>query len=165
MQISLNNNFPKYSWLALVILTGLFLFFCTRNCKPHPPKPIDIGAEVKKKDSFRVVIKYRDSIRIERVIKYRYLKQNKDSLPCNTLIEFIELACDTIIKVDSLEITALKKTLQLDSAIIFKQGLMLKSDSVYIGKLSRKLKRQKFLTKAAFVLGLGAGGYVGTKLP
>lgn len=113
------------------------------------------------------------------VNKYRFYKakflSKHDSMPHGKEILFITQSCDSVIaqdsirnlawkelhKNDSTQISSLKSLVNVDSVIIFKQGLMLKADSIHIVKLDKKVKRNRRL--ALFFGAIVAGG-VGVKL-
>lgn len=160
------NNSNKYmkiikDWSPVVALVAIFLLLMNlRGCDPSKPKPVVIPEQART-DSFRTVIKYQDSVRVKEVLKWRTMTQITDSVKCyEVLVPFIA-QCDTVIKYDSILITSLKGQVSNDSVIIFKQGLMLKADSIHIVKLDKKVKRNRRL--ALFFGAIVAGG-VGVKL-
>lgn len=152
--------FAFFLIIVLLILAGWLLKQCN---KPVPYVPVDIKKELKTKDSFRIITRFHDSTRITHLVKWRNMTRITDSMPCYTEIIPLVQTCDTLIKYDSLVIQDMKGTVSLDSVIIGKLVKRVESDSIDIDRLNRKLKRQKLLTKAAFFLGLGSGGFVGFK--
>jgi len=144
----------KQDWLTFIafVLLGICVLLLFNRCPS--PKPV-IGS-LKVHDSIRTVIKFHDSVRINYITKWRNRTHLVDSSPCYTEVKTIIAECDTIIKVDSILITSLKANLQIDSAIIFKQSLMLKADSIHIVKLDKKVRRNRRL--AAFLGAIVAGG-------
>lgn len=148
-------------WSPVIALIAIFLLLMNlRGCGPSKPMPMVIP-EMARTDSFRTVIKYQDSVRVNYITKWRNKTRLVDSSPCYTEVKTIIAECDTIIKVDSILISSLKGQVSNDSVIIFKQGLMLKADSIHIGKLNKKVKRNRRIA-----LGLGAvlAGAIGVKL-
>lgn len=145
------------------ILLAICLMLLTRGCnKGVTYKPVTI--ETKRQDSFRTVIKWVDSTRITHLTKWHNMTRIVDSTKCYTEIVHIIQECDTIIKIDSVEIASLKGLVRLDSniqVILFKR---IRSDSTLIVKLNKKVKRNRTIAKVAFITGLGLGGFVGFKV-
>jgi len=131
-----------------------------------PQPAIGVIPEMKIRDSFRTVIKYHDSTRVKTIVKHRTVVKTalKDSTKCYTEIVQVVESCEKVIAADSVLITSLKANIANDSAIIFKQGLMLKADSLKICKLNKKVKRNKIIAKVAFITGLIGGGAAGVGL-
>lgn len=152
--------------IALVVLLGVVIFlWLFRGCdKPKPHEPINLNPELNRQDSFRTVIKYHDSTRLSVLKRYREVTVLKDSVPCYSEIKFIKDACDTVIAVDSVLIVSLKAQHNNDTVIQVKLLERVRTDSVLIVRLEKKVKRNKFFTKVAFMTGLGAGGFLGYKL-
>ena len=145
--------------IALFLLIALVVVMFTCNRTPKPIEPINVPT--KAQDSFRVVIKYRDSVRIKDVLKWRTLTRITDSVPCYTeIVPFIQ-ACDTIIIHDSILISTMDKALDLDSTV--QRGLIsrIQSDSVKIVKLNRKVKRNR---RIALFFGAVVAGGVGLRM-
>lgn len=151
--------FAFFLIIVLLILIGLVVKECQ---KPIPYIPNSIKEDLKVRDSFRIVTRIHDSTRVVQLVKWRNMTRITDSTPCYTeIVPFIQ-ACDTIIKYDSLVIQDLKGTVRIDSVIISNCIERIGKDSITIGKLNKKLKRQKLITKLSFGLGAvlgGAGGY------
>ena len=145
--------------IALFLLIALVVVMFTCNRTPKPIEPINVPT--KAQDSFRVVIKYRDSVRIKDVLKWRTLTHITDSTKCFTeIVPFIQ-ACDTIIVHDSILISTMDKALDLDSTV--QRGLIsrIQSDSVKIVKLNRKVKRNR---RIALFFGAVVAGGVGLRM-
>lgn len=160
-QLTANKYLRGAFALALLLLLTLWLYKCQ---SPIPaPIPSNLRPDIARRDSFIEVVKYRDSVRVEYVTKWRAVKYT-DTIPCETLVHEIIAICDTVILKDSLTIGALKDVITQDSVIISKAMERITSDSVLLAKSTRKLKTQKLLTKAAFITGLGLGGFAGFKL-
>lgn len=147
-------------FLAFVFL-GILVIMMFKRCGMSPQPSIAVIPEMARTDSFRTVIKYHDSVRVNYITKWRNKTRLVDSSPCYTEVKTIIAECDTIIRVDSILISSLKGQVSNDSVIIFKQGLMLKADSIHIVKLDKKVKRNRRL--ALFFGAIVAGG-VGVKL-
>ena len=144
------------NWSPVVALVLIFILLMQlRGCDPKHPEPIKIPEQART-DSFRTVIRYQDSIRVNYITKWRNKTRLVDSSPCYTEVKTIIAECDTIIRVDSILISSLKGQVSNDSVIIFKQGLMLKADSIHIVKLDKKVKRNRRL--ALFFGAIVAGG-------
>ena len=145
--------------IALFLLIALVVVMFTCNRTPKPIEPINVPT--KTQDSFRTIIKYRDSVRIKDVLKWRTLTRITDSVPCYTeIVPFIQ-ACDTIIIHDSILISTMDKALDLDSTV--QRGLIsrIQSDSVKIVKLNRKVKRNR---RIALFFGAVVAGGVGLRM-
>lgn len=160
-QLAANKYLRGAFALAVLLLLALWLYKCQ---SPIPaPIPSDLRPDIATRDSFIEVVKYRDSVRVEYITKWRKVRYT-DTIPCETLVHEIIAICDTVILKDSLTIGALKDVINQDSVIISKAMSRITSDSVLLQKSTRKLKTQKLLTKAAFITGLGLGGFAGFKL-
>lgn len=149
-----------FALTALALLT-LWLYKC--QSPTSVSTPADLAPSIVRRDSFIEVVKYRDSVRVEYITKWRKVRYT-DTIPCETLVHEIIAICDTVILKDSLTIGALKDVIRQDSVIISDAITRIASDSVLLAKSTRKLKTQKLLTKAAFITGLGLGGFAGFKL-
>lgn len=157
-------NKDNYLIGALILLTLALIVSLFKKCESKPITPIGLKPEIKRQDSFRTIIKYKDSVRIKELVKWRTIKHSADSFPCYTEIKYIIAQADTIIKIDSTEISNLKALVSLDSVIQVKLFDRIVSDSVIICQLTRKVKRNRTIAKLAFLAGLGSGGYLGFKL-
>lgn len=98
-----------------------------------------------------------DTIRSKFVTKYRYLKQTT-VLPCDTLIKKIVETCDTIIKVDSLEIDNLKAINLNYKRVIANDSIMLDEQQNQIKQLKKEVKRQRRKRIVATALGIVGTG-------
>lgn len=159
----MKSLYRDWSPFIAFVLLGICLLLMFKRCDAPEPAITTIP-ELKIKDSFRVVIKYHDSTRLHYLSKWRFKTRMIDSTVCYTEVKTIIAECDTVIMADSILITSLKANIANDSVIIFKQGLMLKADSLQICKLNKKVKRNKIIAKVAFVAGLISGGVAGVKL-
>lgn len=165
MTLQFKNDNGRFIALILLI-ASLWLMISLKQCnKPVTYTPVSLP-ELHIKDSFRTVIKYHDSTRIKTVTDHRTVVKTfiKDSTKCYTEIVQIVESCERVIAADSILISSLKANIANDSAIIFKQGLMIEGDSLQICKLNKKLKRQKMITKIALFTGLIGGGALGVKV-
>jgi hypothetical protein len=148
-------------WSPVLALVAIFLLLMQlRGCN-KPSVASTTIPEQARTDSFRTVIKYHDSTRVHYLNKWRNKTRLVDSSPCYTEVKTIIAECDTIIKVDSILISSLKGQVSNDSVIIFKQGLMLKADSIHIVKLDKKVKRNR---RIALFFGAIVAGGVATSL-
>lgn len=156
MQMPNNFNWDKaYKWFMTICLmiVGGIIFSIMPKCSKEPV--IDNTIQLKKEiikdkalaDSVKRQVIYKDSIRIVYVNKYRDVK-TYINLPCDTVLKLVEMACDSIIIVDSSEIASLKAEILIDGLIINNQDKLIRMDSITImglNKSIRKHKRQKKL--------------------
>lgn len=159
-----NNLNPRPYILTIFVLMCVCILLLTNKCKREVVSSNNITPELIKRDSFRTIIKYRDSIRLKTVIKWKKIRLNPDTLPCDTFVKLVISQCDTVIKYDSLQIVSLNDLVKQDSVIIGKLLDGKTEDSLSIVKLNKKLKRQKVLTKVGFISGIFIGGAVGIKI-
>lgn len=150
---------------AVLIVACVFLF---KGCdedrgvvatpdKTDSLKKVIVEQE-KVKDSLLVIAKKKDSVRIETIVKYRYLKGRIDSIPCEELLPKIVNICDSIILVDSSQIATLKQVIKTDSSIIQNYKKIIVNDSTTIVSLNKEVKKQKRQKK--IVGGIGAVGWL-----
>lgn len=151
----------KYFYIVIIAILLIILAFKSCNNKPievHNNEPLKTKVKTLtiKKDSSNVAANKSDSTRIKYVIKWRTkLHDTIIYKPCEELI----LICDSIIIVDSTEISQLKQVINFSDSIITTQKVMLYNDSLDLlaaQKLQRKTKRQRNLA----LLGLGVVGGV-----
>ena len=149
MTTNLNNDNKRFlALIGIVCLLVLGAFVLKRCNKPEPSGPVAIP-EIKIRDSFRTVIKYHDSTRINVLNKWRNLTRITDSTPCYTeIVPFIQ-ACDTVIKADSVLIGDLKKVIELDSIILVKT-INNKNDTIKL--LTKEVKKQKWQKRGILAL-------------
>lgn len=114
-----------------------------------------------RRDSVKIVIKEVEKERIKYIVRWRDVKVNRDSLPCDSLVSVIINVCDTLIQKDSTEINALKKMVELDEFVIKEQRRVIVIDSVVDLKLRKEIRRHK-RQKRLIVFGLG--GLLGASL-
>ena len=155
------NQNRKYILIIFILICG-YIFLLTNKCKKEVVSS-NIPTELIKRDSFRTIVKYRDSIRIQHVHHWNKIKLI-DTLPCDTFVKLVISKCDTVIKYDSFTIVSLNDLVKQDSVIIGKLLEGKKEDSLSIVKLNKKLKRQKLLTKLGFGTGVILGGALTYKL-
>ena len=160
--MTINNN-PRPYILTIFVLMCICILLLTNKCKRQVVSSNNVTPELIKRDSFRTIVKYRDSVRIQHVHHWNKIKLI-DTLPCDTFVKLVISKCDTVIKYDSLQIVSLNDLVKQDSVIIGKLLEGKKEDSLSIVKLNKKLKRQKVLTKLGFITGILAGGAVGIKI-
>lgn len=159
----MNSHNPRPYILTIFVLMCICILLLTNKCKRQVVSSNNVTPELIKRDSFRTIIKYRDSIRIKRIHHWNKIKLI-DTLPCDTFVKLVISKCDTVIKYDSLQIVSLNDLVKQDSVIIGKLLEGKKEDSLSIVKLNRKLKRQKLLTKLGFGTGIILGGALTYKL-
>lgn len=150
----------KY-YIPYIIILILAVCLCFKGCNKvalSDNKPIrtNIKKLTVKKDSVKIEANKTDSIRIKYVTKWRL--KIKDSIvykPCEELI----IICDSIITVDSTQISQLRHVNLLNDSIITDYKVMHYNDSidkVCLTKWGKKQRRQKNLA----ILGIGILGGV-----
>ena len=149
-------NSDNLKALAFGIIITLAIVFLFKNCgsEPKPPAPINLTPEIKAQDSFRTIIKYIEKERIKEVVKWQKTKEKyqSDSVPCYTEVRYVIAQADTVMKVDSLLISALKNQHNNDTVIQVKQADIITQKTDSIATLSKKLKWQKLKTKGVIAL-------------
>ena len=152
----------KYFMMAILVVMALILCNC-KGCSNDTVEPM-----IDKSDSLKIVIQkaahdrdsllglagHKDSVRVETVIKYRYLKGRIDTIPCTELLPMIVNICDSIIFIDSTQISVLKDVIQKDSIIIGNYRKVVINDSNAIVSLKKEVRKQKNGKKLAIGLGL-----------
>jgi hypothetical protein len=139
-----------FPYLIILILVWWLL---AKGCKEKPlsfsePRIVfkdRIITLVNESDSTKSEVKKQDVIRIKQVIKWRDRVHDTVFKECEELI----LICDTIIKIDSTQISTLKHVVTLSDSIIATQKIMLRNDSLDITGLKKSLKKQKRKTGLA----------------
>jgi len=112
-----------------------------------------IKTDLKRKDSVKEVIVYRDSIRTKYITKWRTIRH--DSLiPCEDKLVIF----DTILSVDSLLISDLKHEISISDTIISNYQKVVYNDSIMIIGLNKSIRKQKTKTKLALILAGIFGG-------
>ena len=152
-----------------VVAASLFFKGCGGDIGPEQPSNsayIDsLKAEIAKmdieKDSLLVIAKKKDSVRVEYVTKWRKLKGDTAYLPCDSILPQIVNLCDSIIYVDSSQISTLKKVIKTDSSIISNYKKVVKDDSITIVNLNKEIKKHK---KHKRWLGIGLGVAAGVAI-
>jgi hypothetical protein len=150
-------------WSPVVALVAIFILLMQlRGCDPKHPEPITIPEQART-DSFRTVIRYQDSTRVNTIVNHRTVVKTvlRDSTPCYTEIVQVVESCEKVIAADSILISSLKGQVSNDSVIIFKQSLMLKADSIHIVKLDKKVRRNR---RIALFFGAIVAGGVGVRM-
>ena len=155
MTLNLNLKDPIF-WciLAAIICVIVALSHCSHT-------PITIPVDLKKSviikekhvaDSIQTVIVYKDRIRVNDVHHYHSVRY--DSLiPCPDKL----VVADTVVYIDSSEISSLKADLFVKGLIIANQDTVIRNDSIAYRKLARKLRWSRFKTKVALVVAGGLG--------
>jgi hypothetical protein len=98
----------------------------------------------------------KDSVRTVEVIKWRYIKQNHDTLPCDTFVKLVIAQCDTVIYRDSVLINSQQTIISKQDTVIHNQQTVIKSDSVEIVGLNKEVRKQKRLKRVFQVTTVGA---------
>lgn len=144
----------------IILILAICLWF--KGCNGKPQKFTNselIKTNIKKltvkKDSVKVEANKTDSIRTKIVIKWRAAKHDTIYKECKELI----VICDSIIKIDSTQISQLRQVITLSDSIILNQKIIIYNDSIdkiALTKWGKKQRRQKNLA----LLGLGVLGGV-----
>lgn len=152
------SQLSKYIPYIIILILAICLWF--KGCNGKPQKFTNselIKTNIKKltvkKDSVKVEANKTDSIRTKIVIKWRAAKHDTIYKECKELI----VICDSIISVDSTQISQLRQVITLSDSIIDNQKIIIHNDSidkVSLTKYGKKQKRQKNLA----LLGLGVLG-------
>jgi len=164
--LNLSNILAKFIFFAaIIILACIFLF---KGCDDDhvvvaTPDKTDslkkiISEQERVKDSLLVIAKKKDSVRVETIVKYRYLKGRIDSIPCEELLPQIINICDSIVNNDSSYIVTLKQVIKNDSSIIQNYKKVATNDSTTIVSLNKEVKNQKRQKK--IIGGIGAIGWL-----
>lgn len=154
----------KYFYLAIIAVLICIIVFNKCNSVVKDSFTTEQNDSLKtvnvilteKKDSVKVAANKSDSIRVKFIVKWRTkLHDTTIYKPCEELI----VICDSIILVDSTEISQLKQVINYSDSIILNQKVMLYNDSLDLlaaKKYGKKQRRQKNLA----LLGLGVLGGV-----
>lgn len=154
------NQLKYYTPYIIILILAICLWFKGCGDKPIVKDNATIKTNIKKLEVKKVAEQVKanktDSIRIKYVTKWRL--KIKDSIvykPCEELI----IICDSIITVDSTQISQLRQVITLSDSIILNQKIIIRNDSIDINcltKWGKKQRRQKNLA----LLGLGVLGGV-----
>lgn len=152
------NQLSKYIPYIIILILTISLWFKCCNDKPKKFTNSElIKTNIKKltvkKDSVKVEANKTDSIRTKIVIKWRAAKHDTIYKECKELI----IICDSIISVDSTQISQLRHVITLSDSIIDNQKIIIHNDSIdkiALTKWGKKQRRQKNLA----LLGLGVLG-------
>lgn len=168
------NNPNNFDWFYKLFVLGccsvvfLVIFSQFKSCGNVEPTPLDntgkkntIQKQKLKADSLDKASDKTDSVRIIYVTKWQTLKPKLDSIPCPEALAKIIVLTDSIITIDSTQISQLNAELYVKDLVIANQDTIIKNDSIAFKKLSKKLKWQKVKTKAVAV---GMGALLGASL-
>ena len=154
------SQLSKFIPYIIILILAICLWF--KGCNGKPQKFTNselIKTNIKKltvkKDSVKVEANKTDSIRTKIVIKWRAAKHDTIYKECKELI----VICDSIIKIDSTQISQLRQVITLSDSIIDNQKIIIYNDSIdkiALTKWGKKQRRQKNLA----LLGLGVLGGV-----
>ena len=151
------SQLSKYIPYVIILILAICLWF--KGCgdkvalSDNTPIKSNIKKLTVKKDSVKLAANKTDSIRTKIVIKWRAAKHDTIYKECKELI----VICDSIIKIDSTQISQLRQVITLSDSIIDNQKIIIHNDSIdkiALTKWGKKQRRQKNL---AF-LGLGVLG-------
>lgn len=154
------NQLSKFIPYIIILILAISLWF--KGCNGKPQKFTNselIKTNIKKltvkKDSVKVEANKTDSIRTKIVIKWRAAKHDTIYKECKELI----VICDSIISVDSTQISQLRQVITLSDSIILNQKVIIHNDSIDKVSLTKWGKKQRRQKNLAF-LGLGVLGGV-----
>ena len=152
------NQLSKFIPYVIILILAISLWF--KGCNGKPQKFTNselIKTNIKKltvkKDSVKVEANKTDSIRTKIVIKWRAAKHDTIYKECKELI----VICDSIIKIDSTQISQLRQVITLSDSIILNQKVIIHNDSIDKVSLTKWGKKQRRQKNLAF-LGLGVLG-------
>lgn len=161
-------NYDRYYKLFImgcISVVFLIVFSQFKSCGETEPVNTDMESKKEKirkdkikADSLDKASDKTDSVRIVYVTKWRTLKPKLDSIPCPEALSEVILLTDSIIIVDSTQISELNAELFVKDAIIANQDTLISVDSITIRKLTKQLKRQKAKTKLAWIVAGVLGG-------
>lgn len=135
-------------YLPMWIVTGAIIgFFCSRSCEQVESIQVNqpnIKPIIKRIDS----IKYVDRIMHDTVIKYRTkYRYLRDTLllevPCDTILQLIITACDSIITKDSVAMLVKDYTIKYQDTLISNYKVITHNDTLEMKRLNKEVKRQK----------------------
>lgn len=157
---------PSGKKILFFILLG-FICALIGWCSRPIPEPVNINAIEKKglvnkqkriADSLDKRSDITDSIRIVYVDRWRSVKTRTVSMPCPEALAEVIVLTDSIISIDSTQISQMNAELFIKDLVIANQDTLLKIDSVAIRKKDktiRQLKRQRNIAA-----GVGALGWI-----
>ena len=149
------KRFKEYVPFIIIAILLIIIVFKSCNSKPvevHNNEPLKIKVKelTVKKDSSMVAANKSDTVRLKGIDRWHKAKHDTLYLPCKELI----VICDSIILIDSTEISQLKNVINYSDSIIVNQKVMLYNDSLDLlaaKKYGNKQRRQKNLA----LIGLG----------
>lgn len=151
--------------LSTVLLTWLLFRSCdhSNSLELHGIKTRDSLLAINKdlqteRDLLELQAATVDTARIRTIVKYRTLKSNPDTLPCDTVLKYIMVACDSIIVVDSTEISLLKRSNMKADTIIGNLEKVVQIDSLTISGLKKQVRNQRRLKLVAISVATLLGG-------
>lgn len=153
----MRNFFNKYGWGAIILLLWLgYLLTLLKSCESKPISSIDLKPELKLQDSFRTIYKYKDSIQVKEVVKWKKTREKalNDTIPTYTEVVHIIHSCDTVLMADSSLIVSLKNLVGIQDIISVKKDSLITQKTDSIKLLSKKLKWSKLKTKGVLALWL-----------
>jgi len=160
------NWFPYFIliiiWVLFFILFSRFKSCESKNINIDYDSTLILKQQIKKdikdRDSLIKLANKKDSVRIETIVKYKWLKGKTDTVPCEDLLPLVYNVCDSIIIVDSSEISILRDVIKNDSVIICNYQKVSYNDSICIIGLKKQVKCQKVKTRLAWIVAGVLGG-------
>lgn len=147
-------------YVPFIIIGILLILLCFKQCNvtqpiQHNNEPIkkDIKALEVKKAAEQFKANKTDTIRLKGIDRWHKAKTDTLYLPCKDIIAL----ADTIILIDSTEISQLRQINLFNDSIITDQKILLYNDSLDILALKKYCKQQKRQKNIA-LLGLGVLG-------
>lgn len=162
------KTYYKY---ILIFIFGAGCVFFTRSCSSpeFPNSSTQNKTLVKSEKKLQVEIAFAkkeevksDTAQKKAVRKYREVKKEIKTLPCDTALKKIIIVCDTLHSKDSVEIGNLRHVIALKDSLLFIKSAIHKNDSMAIQdtvKYYKRRGRRQFFN--GFKLGFGAGNITG----
>lgn len=153
---------PTLTLLGVIIVTFLIFKGCGDIAPEQPitPDKTDsikkvIEAKYQMREDSILLDKKRDTLRVEVIKRYKVVIH--DTILKQICAPIIQL-CDSIILIDSSQISTLKNIVKLDSGIIADYRKVVVNDSTTIVGLNREIKKHKRQKK--LIGGIGAVGWL-----
>jgi hypothetical protein len=157
---------PSGKWIAVILVLIVSVIVLSLS-KCGSPDPVNFNTIEKKE----VIVKQKriadsldrrsdisDSIRIVYVTRWRKTKVRIDTIPCPEALADVLILTDSIIQIDSTQISQLNAEIFLKDLVIANQDTLLKIDSVTIRQKDKKIKRLKRQRNLA--VGVGVAGWI-----
>jgi len=141
-----------YYIIIILLLLLITLHFCDKPKDINTKQTINVDSikgvirhEFDEKESILKLVTNNVSVRVKEVIRWKYLKAEVKTAPCDSILPQIVNVCDSIIVTDSTEISNLKHLNVVNDSIIGNYQKLVKNDSTQIISLKKEVKKQKRL--------------------